>query len=303
MNMLNLPKKVYFKHGSMQVALRELNEVYHLKRAFLVSDPALYRAGTVSQVDNWLRRQGIRTAEFFSLSAPPSFAEIGSALPKLLEFEPDVIVGIGGGSAMSAAKAMWMIYENPQLDLAAAVKNPECLPQPVKAKLVLVATNFGSGAQNSPFAVLRDDRGTPCVLSSFRMLPEISVTDAAFTGSLTAEQVKACGLATLARSARAYAAPGCTEYTEGLLVEAVHAVLHDLKYAESGCPVARERLHNAASLAGAAYGNVAASMEPEAPPFPTAAEKAEVNPRFSDLARELGFAGAAALFAACEALL
>ena len=138
----------------MNVALRELSEVYHLKRAFLVSDPGSYRAGLVSPVDRWLRGQGIRTAEFFSIGAIPSFADIRSALPKLQEFEPDVIVGIGGGAAMSAAKAMWMLYEDPALDLAEAVEHPERIRTGTKAMLALVATTFESGAQTSPFAVV-----------------------------------------------------------------------------------------------------------------------------------------------------
>lgn len=302
MNMLNLPKKVYFKNGSMNVALRELNEVYHLKRAFLVSDPGLYRSGTVSSIDRWLRDRSIRTAEFFSIGRLPSFADIRSALPKLQEFEPDVIVGIGGGAAMSAAKAMWLLYENPTLDLAEAVEHPECIRTGAKAKLVLVATSFGSGAQNSPFAVLKDDEGKTRVLNSFQLLPEISVTDARFTESLSPVQVKACGLATLSQSIRAYADPGCCEYTQGLLREAAGLVLEHLRPAEAGCPDAREKLHNAAALAGAAYGNVLVTVDPEAPLYPTDAEKTAGNECIEQLARDLGFPGVQNLLDACMAL-
>ena len=301
MKMLNLPKKVYFKAGSMNVALRELSEVYHLKRALLVSDPELYRAGIPADVDKWLNRQGLRTAEYFTIGSPPSFADIRGALPKLLEFQPDVIVGIGGEAAMSAARAMWVLYEQPELELAEAVEHPERIRTGDRAKLVLVATCFGSGAQNSPYAVLKDDAGKLRVLNSFRLLPEISVTDAHLARCLSPAQIRACGLKTLSQTIRALAAPDGCEYTHGLLLEAAQLILKNLQSAEAGCPAALEHLHNAAALAGAAYGNVPFVPDPEASPFPTDAEKAACE-GFSPLARELGFPDAAALLAACEAL-
>ena len=221
MNMLNLPKKVYFKDGSMNVALRELSEVYHLKWAFLVSDPGLYRSGIVMSIDCWLRDRGIRTAEFFSIGSTPSFADVRSALPKLLEFEPDVIVGIGGGAAMSAAKAMWALYEEPSLDLAEAVEHPDRIRTGAKAKLLL---------------------------------------------------------------------------------EAVGLVLNNLRAAESGCPTAREKLHNAAALASAAYGNTLDTIASEAPLYPTDTEKPANGERTGQLARGLGLEGVQSLWNACEAL-
>lgn len=300
--MLNLPKKVYFKNGSTNVALRELSEVYHMKRALLVSNPRLYRSGIVSSIGRQLRQQGIRTAEFFSIGAVPSFADLRSGLPKLLEFEPDVIVGIGGGAAMSAAKALWLLYENPELDLTTAVESPACIHTGVKAKQVLVATSFGSGAQNSPFCVLKDDAGVTCVINSFELLPEISVTDARFTESLSSAQVKACGLATLSQSIRAFASSGCSEYTQGLLREAIQAVLNNLKVAESGSPAALEKLHNAAALAGAAYGNGINNIDFTAPFYPISMGKAMHLDRLEMLADDLNFSGTQQLWEACEAL-
>ncbi|WP_312940056.1 iron-containing alcohol dehydrogenase [Oscillibacter sp.] len=300
--MLNLPKKVYFKNGSASVALRELSEVYHLKRALLVSNPRLYRNGTVSSIGGQLRKQGIRTAEFFSISAVPSFADLRSGLPKLSEFQPDVIVGIGGGGAMSAAKALWLLYENPDLDLAAAAEAPARIHTGVKAKQVLVATSFGSGAQNSPFCVLKNDSGETCVIKSFELLPEISVTDARFAESLSPAQIKACGLATLSQSIRGFAGDSCCEYTQGLLREAVSAVLSNLKAAEGGCPVALEKLHNAAALAGAAYGNVMDTVDFTAPFYPFTTEKAMHRERIDMLAQDLNLSGVQTLWEACEAL-
>ena len=294
MNTLNIPKKIYFKNGCTPVALRELTEIYHLKRALLVSDPHLYHSGTVAFVGDLLRKHGMRTAEYFTISTIPTFAEIENALPKMLEFEPDVIVGIGGGAAISAAKAMWIIYENPQLELAQAVKKPELIHTNVKAKAIWVATSFGSGAQNSPFAVLKDEEGRKQVLNSMELLPEMSVTDAMFTRTLSAEQVKAEGLETLNLAISAFCDPKCNEYTQGMLREAVLAVLKELKFGETGCPAAREKLHNAAALAGSAYGNVFSA-------WPSGKEQKD-SMRLAVLAKELGFASTKQLQSACEKL-
>ena len=184
---LTLPKKVYFKAGCTPVALRELGEIYHCSRALLVTDPELYRAGIAAPVVDLLRKQGIRAAEFFTIGKRVSFADLRSALPKLHEFQPDVIVGVGGNNAMSAAKALLALDQDPELDLAAASADPARIPACTKAKLVLIATNFSSGAQNSPFAILENDEGRNCSLKSIHLLPEISVTDADFTATLTAK--------------------------------------------------------------------------------------------------------------------
>ena len=214
---LNLPKKVYFKPGCMPVALRELGDIYRCQRALLVTDPELYRAGIAAPVADRLRKQEIRVAEFFTIGKRVSFGDLRSALPKLSEFQPDVIVGVGGNNAMSAAKALLALYQKPELDLAAAAADSKRIPACTKAKLVLVATNFSSGAQNSPFAMLENDSGQNCSLKSIHLLPEISVTDADFTATLTADQVRTCALEILSHAARAYLDPRCTEFTAGMV--------------------------------------------------------------------------------------
>lgn len=301
---LNLPKKVYFKAGCTPVALRELGEIYHCSRALLVTDPELYRAGIAAPVVDLLRRQDIRTAEFFTIGKRVSFADLRSALPKLHEFQPDVIVGVGGNNAMSAAKALLALYQAPELDLATASADPTRIPVCTKAKLVLIATNFSSGAQNSPFAILENDEGRNCTLKSIHLLPEISVTDADFTATLTAEQVRTCAMEILSHAARAYLDPNCTEFTDGMLTEAIAAVLKYTRYAVKGCPAAREKLHNAAALAGASYGNIVDAVTPRLPYFPTEKEVSinDNDVRCAELAERLGFDSCRALFAACQAL-
>ena len=269
-----------------------------------MTDPELYRTGIAAPVVDLLRKQGIRAAEFFTIGKRVSFVDLRSALPKLHEFQPDVIVGVGGNNAMSAAKALLALYQDPELDLAAASADPARIPACTKAKLVLIATNFSSGAQNSPFAVLKNDSGQFCSLKSIHLLPEISITDADFTATLTAEQARTCALEILSHAARAYLDPRCTEFTDGMLTEAIAAVLKYTQYAVKGCPAAREKLHNAAALAGASYGNIVDEVTPRLPYFPTEKEVSinDNDVRCAELAERLGFDSCRALFAACQAL-
>ena len=184
---LNLPKKIYFKTGSAPVALRELSDIYHCNRALLITDPKLYLAGVAAPVVDQLRHQGIRVAEYFTIGETVSYEDLRGALPKLNEFQPDVILGVGGENALSAAKALLALYVDSELDLTAAADDSHLIPACDKAKLVLIAADCTSGAQTSPFAVLKDDEGEIRVLKSIYLLPELSITDADFTQWLTAE--------------------------------------------------------------------------------------------------------------------
>ena len=172
------------------------------------------------------------------------------------------------------------------------------------SRLRMVATNFSSGAQNSPFAILKGEEGQAIVLKSIHLLPEISVTDADFTAGLTAEQVRTCGLKSLSHAVRAYLDPDCTELTAGMLTEAIAAVLKYTGRAMNGSPSAREKLHNAAALAGASYGNVVDAITPDLPYFPTEEEIAvsDNDVRCAELAECLGFAGCRDFFSACQSV-
>ena len=310
MNMLNLPKKVYFKKGSMNVALKELDEVYGFRRAFIISDPGLYRAGAVYPVTDLLRQRGIRSAEFFNISGVPTIAEIKSGLPKMQEFEPDVIIAVGGGSVISAAKAMWLQYENPEADLAAVAAEHSRLtgtdvgfPQVgARAKLVAVATSFGTGAQNSPFAVIADDAGRKKVIASYTLLPEISVTDSLFAESMPAELIRESGLSLISQVIRAYASPDCNAYTKGILTVAAEGVLKNLEAAVKGCRDALYSLGNAGSIAGFAVGNAVDTIDPDAGLYPSKKEKGADSAAVDELAAALGLADGEALAGAVEKL-
>lgn len=279
-HLLRLPKKIYFKPGSMNVALRELTEVYGCRRALLVTEPGLYASGAARPVHDWLRKLGIRTAEFFGIGETPTVREIESALPKTQVFRPDVIVGFGGVAAMSAAKALYALYAAPDIELGKAelgLFDPDTL-------LVLIGADL-SGAQNTPYAVLRDGEGAELVLRSYDLLPEISVTDAHFIDWMTAEQIRTGAKDILESSARAYA-EDCSEYIRGFLLDAADAALRHTKAAVEGCPKAREALMDAAALMGMACGNV-----PDADTEPTSSDA---------LAEALGFPCGDALAEAFE---
>ena len=316
MNMLNLPKKVYFKKGSMGVAFREFAEVYGFKRAFIISDANLYKNGALDSVEKPMRKKEIRTAEFFTLDEVPTFENVRSGLPKMLEFQPDIIIGIGGGSVMSAAKAMWLLYENPELDLEAVAAKYNTLAASdndfpavgKKAKLALMATTAATGAECSPFAVLADDKGNKCVIASYSLVPEMAVIDSVFSETVSAELAKNGGLTALSLAVRAYTAPGASEYTQGFAREAAESILANLEAAVAGCAVAREKMATAAAIAGMAYGNAADTLDPDAGVYPTEAEKKDSNARIIDLAKHAGIGGAsdakvfAAWISACEKL-
>ncbi|MGP1442237.1 MAG: iron-containing alcohol dehydrogenase [Anaerovoracaceae bacterium] len=305
MNWLNVPKKVYFKRGSMAVALKELSEVYGFKSAFIVSDAQLYRDGIVSKVNNFVSERGIRTCEFFSLDAIPSFENIRNAMPSMHEFKPDVIIGVGGSAAMSAAKAMWMLYENPDLDLKDASKKfnaakagDTSFPKTgEKTQLVLVSTKPGSGAECTPYSVLADDSGKKCVIAGYNLLPLIAVIDADFALSSSPEQMRDSGLTVLTQAVRAYLAPNVTDYVKGFCKDAVLRVIEDLPTAVakgSAVPEAVENIVNASTLAGMAIGNAQYTIDPEAVWYPTHDEKspdADTKAKIVELAKAVGIFG------------
>lgn len=302
MNWLHVPKKIYFKPGSMAVALKELDEVYGLRRAFLVSDAGLYRAGLVRPVQDLLRKRGLQTAEFFMSDGMPSFRTVRSGLPKMLEFEPDVILGVGGGSVMSLAKLMWLQYENPDRNLretAAAfhstlVSDSEFPETGRKARLVLVATTAGSGAECTPYAVVKDDAGDPCVIAGYRLLPEMAVIDSHFSEHLPALPAKKTALLALTQAVRAYMAEETTDYVRGCSGDSARLILKHLPVVldaiPKGTPVPESRYHlaNAAALSGIAIGNAVDTLDPDAGMYPSEEERRDRTQKLLGLIRASG---------------
>ena len=325
MNWLNVPKKIYFKRGSMAVAFKELSDVYGAKRAFIITHADLYKKGAIAPVVDLLMKRGIQIAEFFTAANVPTFENARSGLPKMLEFQPDVIIGIGRGSIMSLAKVMWLLYENPELDLDDVAKKFSSTTAGYaafpatgkKAMLTLIATTAGSGAECSPFAVINDDKGKKRVIASYRLLPEIAVIDCEFTMDVPADLTKSSGMLVLTQAVRALTAPTTTEYVRGFAKDAIRNVFTNLPLAvESGAanPIARENMANASVLAGMAIANAVDTLEDQFTFYPTAEEKdikkvdAAALAAIVDVAKSIGITGTddkkvfAEWIAACEKL-
>ena len=271
MNELNLPGKVYFKTGSLPVALRELTEIYGLKRALIVTDAGRHAYSAVTAVTRILERTGMRTAEYFDAGDPVTVDGLRGALQKLQEFRPDAIVGVGESAALYAAKVLRVCRMHPELDpadfdalQAAASKEAFAAAESAgnKALLVLVPTTFADGSQNTPFAKIVPDtfgraasENDAVTLRAFGFIPEISATDAQFALAMPADQVNADAAELKSLCSKALAGDGCNDYTEGLLSEAAGLVDRYVEEAAKGIPFALEKLMNAASIAGCAFGS------------------------------------------------
>lgn len=257
MKKLRIPKKVYFKRGCTPVALREMHEVYGLQKAFLITNSNIYRKGVADPVDQCLKKSGLHTCEFFTLEAKPTIENLKSGLQKMDEFEPDVIVGIGDTEALSAAKIMWLMHENPDIDIAALAAGGEYPQMGKKAKLVLVTTAVESGCECTPYAEVIDDKtGKKICLHSYNLLPEMAVIDADYTDALSADDFKKGAMQALKNAIAALVTPEINDYAKGYARDAARIIFEDLAKVvadPSKDPVACENLLNAAALAGMGY--------------------------------------------------
>ena len=268
---LQLPKKVYHKTGCTPVALKEMKEVYNFKRAFIITDSTLYQLGACDAIINQLRDMGIETAEFFDIRVDPQIQDAMKGLPKMNEFEPDVIIAVGGGSAIDTAKIMWIMYENPDeafLDMATIFldirKRIRFFPQMgKKAKLVCIPTTAGTGSECTPFTIISDaNTGMKWPLVGYEMMPEMAIIDADNMMSLPPRATQASGYDVLTHAVEAYVSTFATEYTNGFCRDATRMVFDYLPRAYRSAfkdakpdPVAREKMADASALAGIAFAN------------------------------------------------
>ena len=268
---LQLPKKVYFKTGCTPVALREMKEVYDFKRAFIITDSTLYQLGACDAIINQLRDSGIETAEFFDIRVDPQIQDAMKGLPKMHEFQPDVIIAVGGGSALDTAKIMWIMYEHPEeafLDMATIFldirKRIRFFPQMgKKAKLVCIPTTAGTGSECTPFTIISDaNTGMKWPLIGYEMMPEMAIIDADNMMKLPPRATQASGYDVLTHAVEAYVSTFATEYTNGMCRDATKMVFDYLPRAYRSAfhdakpdPVAREKMANASAIAGIAFAN------------------------------------------------
>lgn len=268
---LQLPPKVYHKTGCTSVALKEMRDVYNFKRAFIITDAVLWQLGTCAPIVNQLRDMGIETAEFFDIKVDPQIQDAMKGLPKMHNFQPDVIIAIGGGSAIDTAKIMWIMYENPEeafLDMATIFldvrKRIRFFPQMgKKAKLVCIPTTAGTGSEVTPFTIISDaNTGMKWPIVGYEMMPEMAIVDADHMMSMPPKVTQASGYDVLTHAVEAYVSTFATEYTDGFAKTAIEMVFKYLPASYQSAfkdakpnPVAREKMADASCLAGIAFAN------------------------------------------------
>ena len=261
------PEKVYFKKGCLPVALDELGTVMGKKKAFIVTDQFLYKNGYTKCVTDKLDSLGIMHTTFYNVAPDPTLACAKEGTAAMRLFEPDVIIAIGGGSAMDAAKIMWVMYEHPEadfLDMAMRFmdirKRIYTFPKMgEKAYFVAISTSSGTGSEVTPFAVITDETtGQKYPLADYELLPKMAIIDADMHMDQPKGLTAASGIDALTHALEAYASIMATEYTDGLALQAMKNIFDYLPAAyELGAhdAVAREKMATASTMAGMAFAN------------------------------------------------
>lgn len=267
-NMLwfRVPQKVYFKKGSLPVALDEL-KVMGKKRAFLVTDEFLFHNGYSAPVTSKLNELGIVHSTFYNVQPDPTLACAKDGAAAMRAFEPDCIIALGGGSAMDAAKIMWVLYEHPDIDFEDLAMRFMDIRKRVytfpkmgeKAILVAIPTSAGTGSEVTPFAVITDEAtGIKHPLADYELLPNMAIVDSDLMMNMPKGLTSASGIDALTHALEAYASMLATDYTDGLALNAMKQIFEYLPRAyENGAsdPIAREKMANASAMAGMAFAN------------------------------------------------
>ena len=261
------PEKVYFKKGCMPVALDELGTVMHKKKAFIVTDTFLYQNGYVKPIEEKLDQMGIQHTCFYEVAPDPTLTCAKQGAAAMTAFGPDVIIALGGGSAMDAGKIMWVLYEHPEANFADMAMDFMDIRKRVytfpemgkKAYFVAVPTSSGTGSEVTPFAIITDDScGVKYPLADYQLLPNMAIVDADNMMNQPKGLTSASGIDVLTHALEAYVSVMASDYTDGLALKAMKSVLTYLPSAyENGAkdPIARQKMADAACLAGMAFAN------------------------------------------------
>lgn len=260
------PEKVYFKKGCLPVALSELGTMGK-KKAFIVTDSFLYKNGYTKAITDKLDEMGITHTTFFEVAPDPNLSSAMAGAKAMRAFEPDLIIAIGGGSAMDAGKIMWVLYEHPEadfLDMAMRFmdirKRVYTFPKMgEKAYFVAIPTSSGTGSEVTPFAVITDDStGHKYPLADYELLPKMAIIDADMMMNQPKGLTSASGIDALTHALEAYASIMATDYTDGLALKAMKNIFKYLPSAyEKGAAdaTAREKMADASTMAGMAFAN------------------------------------------------
>ena len=261
------PEKVYIKKGCLPVALDEVGNVMQKKKAFIVTDSFLYKNGYTKPITDKLDEMGVTHTTFFNVAPDPTLACAKEGVAAMNAFQPDCIIAVGGGSAMDAGKIMWVMYEHPEvdfLDLAMRFmdirKRVYTFPKMgEKAYFIAVPTSAGTGSEATPFAVITDERtGVKYPLADYELMPNMAIVDADFHMSAPKGLSAASGIDAVTHCLEAYASMMATDYTDGLAIRSLQMIFQYLPRAYDNGPndpVAREKMANAATMAGMAFAN------------------------------------------------
>ena len=261
------PEKVYFKKGCMPVALDELGTIMHKKRAFIVTDSFLYKNGNTKQIEDKLDQMGIVHTCFYDVQPDPTLKNALAGTAQMTAFEPDVIIALGGGSAMDAAKIMWVLYENPDanfsdmaMDFMDIRKRIYAYPKMgKKAYFVAIPTSSGTGSEVTPFAIITDsDAGIKYPLADYELLPNMAIVDTNNMMTQPKGLTSASGIDVMTHALEAYVSMMASDYTDSLALKATKLVFNYLPRAyENGANdvEARDHMANASCLAGMAFAN------------------------------------------------
>lgn len=265
-NMLwhKLPKSIYFRRGSLPIALGDLEGK---KRAMIVTDRYLFNNGYSDEIAALLKAQGIDVQTFFEVEADPTLSLVKKGAEAMRSFQPDVIIALGGGSPMDAAKIMWVMYEHPEthfeelamrfMDIRKRIyKFPK---MGKKAELVCITTTSGTGSEVTPFAVVTDDKtGAKYPLADYELTPNMAIVDANLVMNMPKSLTAFGGYDAVTHALEAYVSVLANEYSDGQALQALKMLKEYLpsSYANGAKdPIAREKVHNAATIAGIAFAN------------------------------------------------
>ena len=260
------PEKVYIKKGCLPVALNELKTVMGKKRVFIVTDEFLFTHGYTKPITDKLDELGISHTTFFNVQPDPTLASAKEGAKAMEGFKPDCIIAIGGGSAMDAGKIMWVLYEHPEVDFIDMAMRFSDIRKRVytfpkmgeKAYFIAIPTSSGTGSEVTPFAVITDEQtGIKYPLADYELMPKMAIVDADMMMDAPKGLTSASGIDAVTHDLEAYASMMATDYTDGLALRSIKTIFEYLPTAyENGKDVvAREKMANAATMAGMAFAN------------------------------------------------
>jgi len=261
------PEKVYIKKGCLPVALDELKAVMGKKRVFIVTDEFLYTNGYTKPITNKLDEMGIAHTTFFNVQPDPTLESAKEGAQAMESFKPDCIIALGGGSAMDAGKIMWVMYEHPEVDFMDMAMRFVDIRKRVytfpkmgeKAYFIAVPTSAGTGSEVTPFAVITDEKtGVKYPLADYELMPKMAIVDSDLMMNAPKGLTSASGIDAVTHNLEAYASMLATDYTDGLALRSLKMIFEYLPRAyDNGAndPEAREKMANAATMAGMAFAN------------------------------------------------